>query len=227
MLFVESTSDWRLIHPGAQIGLLEIAQVENSRPCPALEERKLALAEELRQRYGHLSRAELVKLPVMDAYVRYYKRFDKTYPVLLQLESVLHKGKNFHKVSPLVDANFMAELETFVLTASHDVDQLQDKLWMDVARPGDTMVQMGGAVKQIPPNDMILRDEQEICCSIIYGQDNCSPITPKTTHVLYVTYAPAGVPSEAIQTYWQKVLDTVKLCSPEAKIEQQRLLTAN
>lgn len=226
MVQVETTSDWHLIHPGAQIGLLEISQVDNHHPCPLLNERKARLADDLRRRYGHLSRTEIVNLPVMAAYVRYYKRFDKTYHVLLQLESIIHKGKNFAQASPLVDANFMAELDTFALTASHDVAQLEAKLWIDVARRGDTLIQMGGAIKQIPPNDMILRAEQTICCSILYGQDNRSPITSDTTHVLYVTYAPPGVPCEAIHSYWQKVLEYVWLCSPQAIIEQQRILTA-
>jgi len=226
MLQVETTSDWHLIHPGAQIGLLEISQVENHQTCPALEERKLALADDLRRRYGHLSRVEIVNLPVMAGYVRYYKRFDRTYHVLLQLESIIHKGKNFPQVSPLVDANFMAELDTFMLTASHDAAQFQGRLWIDVARPGDSFVQMGGAVKQIPPNDMIMRDEQAICCSILYGQDNRSPITPNTNHVLYVTYAPPGVPEEAMHSYWQRVLEIVRLCFPQAVIEQQRILRA-
>jgi len=226
MIQVETTSDWHLIHPGAQIGLLEISQVDNHHPCPTLDERKATLADDLRRRYGHLSRAEIVNLPVMAAYMRYYKRFDKTYHVLLQLESILHKGKHFPRVSPLVDASFMAELDTFALTASHDAAQLQATLWIDVARPGDTFVQMGGAIKRIPPNDMVMRDDQTICCSILYGQDNRSPITPNTTHVLYVTYAPPGVSSEAIHSYWQKVLAVVRLCSPQAVIEQQRILTA-
>jgi len=227
MISVETTLAWRTTHVGASIGLLEISGVNNQQPCAPLNEHKLRVAETLRQQYGQLSRAELINLPVMQEYVRYYKRFDKTYHVLLQLESLVHKGKNLPQVSPLVDANFMAELETFALTASHDADQLANRLWIDIAQKGDTFCQMGGAVKQIPPLDMIMRDEEEICCSILYGQDHRSPITPQTTHVLYVTYAPSGVPESAIQAYWQKVLDYVRLCSPDAHLEQQRLLTAN
>ncbi len=67
----------------------------------------------------------------MAAYERYYKRFDKTYHVQLQVESIVLKGKNLPDVSPLVDANFIAEIETFVLTAGHDVMQLQGSVCMD------------------------------------------------------------------------------------------------
>lgn len=227
MLLIEPTPEWYSTHPDAQIGVLELSRVENQRPCVALEEQKLVLADTLRQRYGQLNRAEIIRLPVMDAYVRYYKRFDKTYHVLLQLESLVHKGKNFHQVSPLVDANFMAELETFALTAGHDAKKLSGKLWIDVAHEGDTFCQMGGAIKQIPKNDMIMRDEQGIRCTILYGQDDRSSIAPQTTHVLYVTYAPAGVPSDVIHFYWEKVLECVRLCSPQLIIEQQQILSSS
>ena len=35
----------------------------------------------------------------------------------------------------------------------------------------------------IRPGDMIMRDADGICCSILYGQDNRSPISVATTHV--------------------------------------------
>ena len=40
----------------------------------------------LRQRYAGYTRLDFLKLPVMAAYVRYYRSFDKTYHVLLQVE---------------------------------------------------------------------------------------------------------------------------------------------
>ncbi len=146
----------------------------------------------LRQRYAGFTRPDFLKLPVMAAYVRYYRSFDKTYHVLLQVESIVLKGKSLPGVSPLVDANFMAEVETLALTASHDVAKLDGAIVLDVSRPGERMTQMNGTDKALLPGDMVMRDAQGICCSILYGQDNRSPVTPGTGGVLYVTYAPAG-----------------------------------
>ena len=143
-------------------------------------------------------RQDFHSLPVMSAYGRYYKRFDKTYHVLLQLESLVLKSKNLPDVSPLVDANFMAELETLVLTAGHDVEKLHGPLRMDVSRAADQMTRMGGTPKTLQAGDMIMRDTQGVACSIIYGQDDRSPISAETTHVLYVSYAPEGVPVDSV-----------------------------
>jgi DNA/RNA-binding domain of Phe-tRNA-synthetase-like protein len=125
MLKINATDEWKAAHPGAQIGLLEISGVDNAQPAPALDQEKLAIEERLRERYAGFSRDDFLELPVMQAYHRYYRKFGYTYHVLLQLESVVHKGKSLPHVSPLVDANFAAELDTLILTAGHDVALLK------------------------------------------------------------------------------------------------------
>jgi DNA/RNA-binding domain of Phe-tRNA-synthetase-like protein len=136
------------------------------------------------------------------------------------------KGKNLPDVNPLVDSNFMAEVETFVLTAGHDASRLQEPIVMDVSREGDQIVQMNGTSKAIRPGDMVMRDAMGISCSIIYGQDNRSPISIGTRHVLYVVYAPAGVGLDAVQAQLHRVEENVHLFSPQAILEQFLLISA-
>jgi DNA/RNA-binding domain of Phe-tRNA-synthetase-like protein len=226
MLLIQETGEWRTAHPGAVIGLLELSNVVNTTSPLEFYQRKRAVEEELRRRYGGLRREDLNAVPVMAAYKSYYKRFKKTYHVLLQIESVVLKGKSLPGVSPLVDANFMAELETLVLTAGHDVGRLYRPVTIDVSREGDSITQMNGEVARIYPGDMIMRDAKGVSCSIIYGQDHRSPISPGTTHALFVSYAPPGVPAESVDTQLRKVSEYVSLFSPEALTEQLRLIHA-
>ena len=162
----------------------------------------------------------------MAAYARYYKRFDKTYHVLLQVESIVSKGKSLPNVSPLVDANFTAEVDTLVLTAGHDVDKLVGAVSIDVSHDGDQLTQMDGTPKAIRAGDMIMRDAKGICCSILYGQDDRSPISDGTSQVLYVAYAPAGVPGDTVEAHLRAIEAHVRLVSPMAVREQQQLLVA-
>jgi DNA/RNA-binding domain of Phe-tRNA-synthetase-like protein len=208
------------------IGLLELSRVENTRPSPQLDDRKRETETRLRERYKGLARQELLGLPVMAAYAQYYKRFGKTYHVQLQIESIVLKGKQLPNASPLVDANFVAEVHTMVLTAGHDVDKLEGALSIDVSRDGDRFTQMSGTPKELLAGDMIMRDTKGICCSILYGQDNRSPISGQTSHVLYVSYAPAGVPAEAVEAQLRAIEENVRLVSPHAVTEQQHVLMA-
>jgi DNA/RNA-binding domain of Phe-tRNA-synthetase-like protein len=226
MLSISASAEWRAAHPGATIGVLELSGVENAGSSAALNERKRDVEARLRERFTGMTRQELLALPVLSAYDRYYARFNKTYHVQLQLESIVWKGKSLPDVSPAVDANFMAEVETLVLTAGHDVTRLRGPIAMDVAQAGDQITQMNGNAKALRAGDMIMRDAGGVCCSIIYGQDNRSPITRTTTGVLYVAYAPAGVPAESVARQLEGIEENIRLFAPEAVVEQQRLLIA-
>ena len=226
MLDISATNAWRAAHPGAVIGLLELSGVDNTHASVELNQHKRETEARLREQYQGYTRPDFLSLPVMSAYNRYYKRFSKTYHVLLQLESIVLKGKSLPDVSPLVDSNFLAEVETLVLTAGHDVAKLQGSVSMDVSREGDQIAQMTGGVKPVLAGDMIMRDAHGVCCSIIYGQDNLSPISPETTHVLYVAYAPVDVPAEAVNAQLQKIEDNIRLFSPTAVVELRQLLSA-
>jgi len=232
MLTISTTPDWHTTHPGAVIGLLELSGVDNTRHSPALNARKRQVEQRLRQAYAGYSRKDFLALPVLAAYARYYRQFDKTYHVLLQVESLALRGRNLPDVSPLVDANYTAEVETLVLTAGHDVEKLAAPVVIDVSRAGDMLAQMSGlALMNVPkraiqPGDMVMRDREGICCTILYGQDNRSPITVETQHVLYVAYCPAGVPRDVVEAQLEQIEANVRLFAPQARLEQKKILDA-
>ena len=226
MLLISATDEWRTTHPGAVIGLLELSGVENTHTSLLLDNRKRETEARLRERYKGFTRQDFLSLPVMSAYEQYYKRFNKTYHVQLQVESIVLKGKGLPNVSPLVDSNFVAEMETLVLTAGHDVAKLHGSISIDVSREEDQIAQMNGDTKSIRAGDMIMRDANGVCCSIIYGQDNRSPISSETSRVLYVAYAPVGVPAEIVNAQLRKIEENIRLFSLTAIVERQQLLSA-
>src|SRR5215467_10711536 len=226
MLSISATDAWRAAHPGGAIGLLELSGIGTAERPAGLDDRKRTTEALLRERYRGLTRPDIASLPVMSAYVRYYKRFSKTYHVQLQVESIVSKGKSLPDVTPLVDANFVAEVDTLVLTAGHDAAKLLGPISIDVSQDGDEMTQMNGALKPLLAGDMIMRDVGGVSCSIIYGQDNRSPISAGTAHVLYVAYAPAGVPVDSVEAQLQKIEENVRLFAPAPVAEQRRLLSA-
>ncbi|MFN8433343.1 MAG: hypothetical protein U0V18_04955 [Anaerolineales bacterium] len=226
MLAITATDEWKSAHPGASIGLLEVSGVDNTIVSPELEARKREVEAQLREKYKNYTRQDFLSIPVMLAYVQYYKRFSKTYHVLQQVESIALKNKNLPIVSPLVDSNFIAEVETLALAAGHDVSKLQGSILIDATQNGDQMSQMNGAVKDIYVGDMVMKDEHGICCCIIYGQDNLSPISSETTHALYVVYAPVDVPVESVEAQLRAIEANIRLFSPSAVVEQSRVLTS-
>ncbi len=226
MMSISATDEWKKAHPGAVIGLLELSSVDNGQPSPALDQEKREVEARLRAACQSFTRQDFLALPVMAAYEQYYKAFKKTYHVLLQVESTVLKAKNLPSISPLVDSNFMAEVETFVLTAGHDAEKLRAPILLDVSRESDQITQMNGTTRELYPGDMIMRDADGVSCSVIYGQDHRSPITRATTHVLYVTYAPSGVSAETVDLHLKRIESNVRLFSAAAVTEQLRMVLA-
>jgi len=97
---------------------------------------------------------------------------------------------------------------------------------IDVSRDGEQITQMNGVAKALRAGDMIMRDATGVRCSIIYGQDNRSLLSSETSGVLYVAYAPPGVPAEAVEAQLRTVEANIRLVSPMALLEQHRLFSA-
>jgi len=102
------------IYPKALLGILIIKNVCNPNQHEGLNQYKFELENNLRKKFANLSRADLKAMEPIKTYHDYYKRFKKTYHILLQLESIVFKNKSIPKVFSLVEVMFMAELKNLL-----------------------------------------------------------------------------------------------------------------
>jgi len=152
-------------------------------------------------------------------YSDYYKRFKKTYHVLLQLESIVFKNRSIPKVASLVEAMFMAELKNFLLTAGHNLDAVDIPIKLDVARGGEKYTLLNGQEKELLSGDMMISDSQGIISSIIYGPDKRTQITPDIQNVLFTVYAPPGIEKPKVFLHLQDIQNYVHIIAPESEVE--------
>ena len=226
MLEINATDRWHQQFPGGCVGILEMAGADNARRPTPLDALKRQVEQDLRARYAGFGRSDFLRLETLDAYERYYKKFDKTYHVQLQLESIVLKGKSLPNVSPLVDAAFMTEMDTLVLTASHDAACLRGPVRIDATDGSESFTQMNGSTRTLRPGDMCMADEESVVCTILYGQDARTAISEATRRVLYVSYAPAGVQWALVKQHLEKLRDYVRLISPGTEVLQLKLFVA-
>lgn len=227
MLDIEVTDRWRSEFPGGQVGVLLIGNVTNTSRQTNLDPYKKRLKAKIREKFEKFSRADLLELEQMKAYRKYYKAFNKTYHVQLQLESIAHKNKSLPSVSPLVDANFCAEMKTLILTAGHDADLLNEPVRIDASQGGEILIQMNGAKKTLKPNDMMMCDAKGVVCTVIYGQDQRTAISLKTCRAFYVSYVPAGISTSTVSDQLEQIKRNIYRFSPEAKIELMEIYHAH
>jgi DNA/RNA-binding domain of Phe-tRNA-synthetase-like protein len=213
------TNDWSSTYPGAHVGVLRMADVRNPESDPALEALLETTAARLRARWEGHSRADLLAVPELAAYAAYYRRFDKTYHVLLQLESVALKGKPLRARGALVSAMFAAELDSGLLTAGHDAERLSGELTVDLVAADDRYVGIGGREIEATPADMCIRDATGIISSVVYGPDDRTRLVESTRVAVFTTYAPSGISPAAVTKHLETLAAGVRVAAPRATIE--------
>lgn len=209
---------WSAAYADGYVGVLRMAGVSNPEDDPALNLLLDETAARLRDRWAAGSRADLLALPELAAYAAYYRRFDKTYHVLLQLESVAFRAKPLRARGALVAAMFRAELESGLLTAGHDAAELAGDLTLDVVAAGDRYVGIGGREIEAAPGDMCIRDETGIISSVVYGPDDRTRLRESTTVAVFTTYAPAGIPPDAVKRHLEAIAAGVRVVAADAAI---------
>ena len=201
--------------PGVKTGLLAMRHVVPSAPLsPSVITDAM---EEIRRRYGHWDRAGLKALYPIKSYVDYYRKFGYSYHVLAQLESVLKGKKQFQTQPGLLQAMFITEVESMLLTAGHDLARLQTPLQLKAAAGGETYLSISGKETAAVPGDLMICDGNSIISSILRGPDSKSRITAETTDVLFTLYAPPAVTNEYLTQTLSALAERISTGSPSAE----------
>lgn len=207
------------LYPDAKFGMLVMKNVKNLHSVPKFSEVKASVQNELLNKYPNFNRKEFVKTEPICFYKNYYKKFKKTYPVQLELESIVLKGKSIPNVSTLVEAMFTAELKNLLLTAGHALDKINFPLKLSLADGSESFTGISGKDQSLAKNDMMLSDGTSVISSILNGPDYRTRITADTKNALFYTYIPSGISDDAILRHLKDISDYVSIFSPDAKID--------
>lgn len=216
---LEFSDAWRAAYPAAGIGLLAMSGVLNTAPSAELLARLRSLEAGVRAHHAGRTRPDLAGLSALRPYVEHYRRFGKTYHVLLQLESVAFRERQLAASEALVSAMFAAEIDTLLLTAGHDLGAVEPPLVADVTRPGEAYVGIGGRSIETRSGDMCLRDAGGVLSTVLYGPGERGRLLPATSSVLFTTYAPAEISDSDVDGHLREIEDLVLVDSPSATTE--------
>ena len=156
-----------------------------------------------------------------DLYVRYFKKYKKTYPVQQQLESYLLKGRSFPSGDPISEAAFLTELCTRALLGVHDVERICGRAELFCPTEKIPFPGMRGGETHCYPGDVTGRDGEGIIFSLIAGPDGRTCIRSDSTHVLYLVFGVPGVSPADIASLQERLTGYVRILAPEAEIASQ------
>lgn len=153
-----------------------------------------------------------------DPYFRYFRKFKKTYPVMMQVESFLLKDRPFPEGEYINAVAFLTELKTHILLGTHDADKIE----------GDLVIYNESAKTPFPgmfnpdahsyPNDMTGRDDGGIIISMIAGADSRTCIHEDTSHVIYLIFGLPDMPM-SIEEVAEQIRTSVYKLAPTAEVE--------
>ena len=213
-----ATDAWRKTFPGAFVAALAMQNVANPATNDALDAAKRALEADLAAKWAGKSRADIRADPVLAIYDAYYKRFGQNYHVQMQVESVALKSKPIPSRAALVEAMFMVELATGLLTAVHDLDALDGAVVADVATGEETYTRYDGVEERCKPGDMFIRDGIGVLTSVIQGPTAHARAMPETTNALFYLYALPGIPEALVNDHLDLIERHVRLIAPNATV---------
>ena len=173
---------------------------------------------------GYERKAFIESDPVIAAYVKYYKKFKKSYHVLLQTESAM-KGRELPDASPLIRTLLLTELETGTLIAAHDLDTAKPPFEIFCAEGGESYIGAGERDVTLKPNDISMRDKEGVILSIIYGQDHRTRITDSTQNFFFLIDGVPGISKKQMSDVLDTLLDNLMLYDTKVRVEEKSVLS--
>jgi DNA/RNA-binding domain of Phe-tRNA-synthetase-like protein len=188
-----------IFYPTAKFGSLAIYNQPNQKKHRDLEEAKRQLEKIIRETYP-----DPMDDSVIQSYQDYYSRWEKTYPIEFQIRSI-KKGRTFPQVSTHVDCMFLAELEDRILTSGHDADDIQGTPTYDLADQGEEYTKLNGRNQVLVKNDVVLRDDEGVLASILFGPALRTSIALKTINPVYFSWCPIGITTEVVENHLSSI----------------------
>lgn len=153
-----------------------------------------------------------------NTYYKYFKKFKKTYPVMMQYESFIN-GRDFPIDRTLNVIPFLIELETHVLLGAHDADCIKGNLIFYNESEKKPFSGLFNKDAHTYLNDITGKDDMGIIISMIAGADDRTCLHENSNHLLYLIFGTHDTSVNMIQDIIVTIEKRVKILNPRAKIE--------
>lgn len=201
--------------PDLKIAIMRVKNIDYQSDETKLKQEKQKIEKFIRTNYQDVKNLDVIK-----SYNQFFKKFGKVYPIQYQIQSIID-GKGLPSTIKVVEAMFMAELQTLFLTAGHDLDKIEGNLQVQLTIGDEKYLKINQKDQSLKPRDIIGLDDKGIISSVLYGPDFRTKITKSTTNCLFFSYFPYGQNDENITEHFNSILKYIKL------IASNELLTSD
>ena len=161
---------------------------------------KRELLRKMRRRANLAQIEERVNL-----YDLFFKEWGYPCPLPGHLKGTVERG--FPIVNLYIDTHIMAEMDHGILMAIQDLDRFEGPWRLDLADEGETFKAVSGRMILCKEDEIVLRDEKEIVCSLFQGPDFKTKIDSSSKNIVVYVFTAPGIEEENVSNGIQLAIE--------------------
>jgi DNA/RNA-binding domain of Phe-tRNA-synthetase-like protein len=141
-------------------------------------------------------------------YDQFFKDWGYPCPLPNHLKRTIEMG--FPIINLYIDTHIMAEMCHGILMAIQDLDRFHGQWRLDLAAEGETYQAVSGKTVRCKEEEIVLRDEKEIVCSLFQGPDSRTKIDQASKNIVVYVFTAPGIQEESVPKGLQLALEILE-----------------
>ena len=138
-------------------------------------------------------------------YDQFFKDWGYPCPLPNHLKRTIEMG--FPIINFYIDTHIMAEMCQGILMAIQDLDRFHGQWRLDLAAEGETYQAVSGKTVRCKEEEIVLRDEKEIVCSLFQGPDSRTKVDQASKDIVVYVFTAPGIQEEYVLNGLQLALE--------------------
>ncbi len=186
------TDDYRRRFPNLSFG---IGTIQNCTYFEKNESFKLYKRELLRKMKRRANLAQIQEW--INHYDQFFKEWGYPCPLPGHLKRSIEMG--FPIINLYIDTHIIAEIYHGILMAIQDLDRFQGNWKLDLANEGETFQGVSGKMIRCKEEEIVLRDQEGIVCSLFQGPDFRTKIEASSKNIVVYVFMAPGIQEEQVE----------------------------
>jgi len=197
------TDAYRLRFPNLSFG---IGTIQDCTYFEKSDSFKLYKREFLRKMRRRTSLAQIEER--INLYDQFFKEWGYPCPLPGHFKRTIEMG--FPIVNLYIDTHIIAEMCHGILMAIQDLDRFHGQWRLDLANEGETFQGVSGNMIRCKKEEIVLRDEEGIVCSLFQGPDFRTKVDGSSKDIVVYVFTAPGVQEEQASNGIQLALEILQ-----------------
>lgn len=187
-------------YPDFVVGYVLVSGVTIEPTVEGLVERKREVFSDLKTRYGALDVLDLAEVKAYRAFFNAMGADSSSYRPAPEYLLRRALDDRFPSINNLVDACLLATVEHWVAAGVYDAEKIKGDALTTLAVEPKPFQLIDGRKLSPKPDEVVLRDDQNILAAYTLGDAKAAMVTQKTSNALVVLWNAPGIGRERVET---------------------------